>query len=75
MDKRNKRIYRSRNPIKTIAAIISFVLIVIVLLLASIFIGFRQYIVYDDGGGLHLEVPWLEETMPQEDAETGSSKS
>lgn len=40
------------------------ILLVLILLAASIFFGFRQYIVYDEDGGLHLEVPWLEETMP-----------
>jgi hypothetical protein len=30
-----------------------------------LFFGLRKYIVYDTGGGLHLEIPWLEDVTPR----------
>ena len=70
---KNKRVYRNHSPLKTAVVVILFVLLVLVLLTASIFFGFQKYIVYDENGGLHLEVPWLEETMPDNTDEQSSS--
>jgi len=60
--KRNyPRTYRSRRPLKIAFTILLFLVIAAVVLTVSLFFGLRQYVVYDQEGNLHLEIPWLEE--------------
>lgn len=60
--KRNyPRTYRSRRPLKIILTALLSLIIAAIILILSLFFGLRQYIVYDQDGGLHLEIPWLED--------------
>ncbi|SHI19144.1 hypothetical protein SAMN02745823_03216 [Sporobacter termitidis DSM 10068] len=60
--KRNyPRTYRSRRPLKIILTALVTLLIAAIILTLSLFFGLRQYIVYDPGGTLHLEIPWLQD--------------
>jgi hypothetical protein len=56
--------YRSRRPLKIILTVFITLVIAAVILTASLFFGLRRYIVYDQAGNLHLEIPWLEEDRP-----------
>jgi uncharacterized membrane protein YqiK len=68
--KRNyPRTYRSRRPLKILLTALVMLIIAVIILTLSLFFWFRRYIVYDPGGGLHLEIPWLDE----ESAGTGGS--
>ena len=69
MSSRDNRLYRSRRPVKIIITTFLIVVAVIVVFAVSVFFGFQKYIVYDDNG-IHLEVPWLEETVPASSADT-----
>ena len=64
------RVYRSRKPLKTALAVIFSVLVVLIVIAAGIFFGFKRYIVYTSDG-VKLEVPWLQEAedTAQEGAE------
>lgn len=61
MKHRYPRTYRSRRPLKIIFTVLISLVITAVILTVSLFFGLRQYIVYDQNGQLHLEIPWLEE--------------
>lgn len=63
---RDGRIYKVRSPWKTALTVAVIVLAAAILISASIFIGFRKYIVYTDDG-VRLDVPWL-----QEEPQTGA---
>jgi hypothetical protein len=56
------RTYRSRRPLKIIFTVFLSLVLAAVILTVSLFFGLRKYIVYDQNGKLHLEIPWLEET-------------
>jgi len=60
MPNMNKKIYRKRNPVKIILLILLGLVIAAVILVVSVFFGFKKYIVYTDDG-IHLEVPMLQE--------------
>ena len=68
MSSGRKRIYRSTTPLRIAMTVLAVLLALAVLLFTILFFSFRKYIVYT-ADGLHLEVPWLEETLP-EDADT-----
>ena len=53
--------YRSRRPLKIAFTILLYLIIAAIVLTVSLFFGLRRYIVYDQEGNLHLEIPWLEE--------------
>jgi hypothetical protein len=53
--------YRSRRPLKIAFTILLCLIIAAIILTVSLFFGLRRYIVYDQEGNLHLEIPWLEE--------------
>jgi hypothetical protein len=60
--KRNyPRTYRSRRPLKILLTALVSLIIAAIILTLSLFFWFRRYIVYDPGGGLHLEIPWLDD--------------
>ncbi|MBQ2602220.1 MAG: hypothetical protein II583_02240 [Oscillospiraceae bacterium] len=63
---RDSRVYHVRSPWRTAAAVTAIVLVAALIIAASIFFGFRKYIVYTDDG-VRLEVPWLQEE-PQNEA-------
>ena len=63
---RRYRVYRSRSPVRTVITIAAAVLIIIVIFCSLVFFGFRKYIVYTNDG-LRLEVPWLQETVTEEE--------
>ena len=67
MSSGRKRTYRSAKPLRTAASVLGALLALVILVCAIIFFSFRKYIVYT-ADGLRLEVPWLEETMPEADA-------
>lgn len=63
MKRRNyPKTYRSGRPIKIILKVLLSLVIAAIILTVSLFFGLRQYIVYDQDGTLHLEIPWLEES-------------
>jgi hypothetical protein len=64
MKRKYPRTYRSRRPLKIIFTVLISLIIAAVVLTVSLFFGLRQYIVYDENGKLHLEIPWLEEESP-----------
>jgi uncharacterized membrane protein (UPF0136 family) len=61
MKRKSPRTYRSRRPIKVILTILLSLIIAAIIVTVSLFFGLRQYIIYDEDGKLHLEIPWLEE--------------
>jgi uncharacterized membrane protein YqiK len=58
------RTYRSRRPLKIILTSLVALLIAVVILTVSLFFGLRRYIVYDNNGTLHLDIPWLSDVLP-----------
>lgn len=60
MSSKDNRIYRNKRPAKIIITSLLIFIAVLLLLIVTIFFGFRKYIVYTDNG-IRLEVPWLEE--------------
>ena len=60
MASKDKKIYHSRRPWKTVLIIFIILIVLLVVLAVAVFFGFRKYIVYTDDG-IVLEVPWLEE--------------
>ena len=64
---RDSRVYHVRSPWRTAAAVTAIVLVAALIIAASIFFGFRKYIVYTDDG-VRLDVPWLQEE-PQSEAQ------
>ena len=70
MAQKEKRVYHSRKPWKTVLTAFLIFLVVLIALAAAIFFGFRKYIVYTDNG-IVLEVPWL----PDDDGGQISSSS
>lgn len=64
MKRNNPKTYRSRRPLKIVITVFLSLVIVAVVLTVSLFFGLRRYIVYDQDGQLHLEIPWLEEDYP-----------
>lgn len=62
---RGYRNYRGRTPK---GKIVLAVVLVLVILAAIAVMALQQYIVYDESGRPHLELPWREET-PQEDGD------
>ena len=71
MSSGRKRTYRSAKPLRTAASVLGVLLALVILVCAIIFFSFRKYIVYT-ADGLRLEVPWLEETMPDADTPDGA---
>lgn len=68
--KRNyPRTYRSRRPLKILLTALATLVLAAIIVTLSLFFWFRRYIVYDPGGGLHLEIPWLAD----ETGDTGGS--
>ena len=59
------RIYKVRNPWKTVLTVILVIILAAVVLFVSLFLSFRKYIVYSDSG-VRLEVPWLMEEEEEE---------
>ena len=57
---KDKKIYHSRRPWKTVLIVFIVLIVLLVVLAISVFFGFRKYIVYTDDG-IVLEIPWLEE--------------
>ena len=66
MSSGRKRIYRNRTPLRIAMTVLIIVLVLLLLISAIIFFSFQKYIVYT-ADGLRLEVPWLEDTMVEED--------
>lgn len=64
---RDGRIYKVRSPWKTALTVTLIVIAAVLIITASVFFGFRKYIVYTDDG-VRLEVPWL-----QEEPQSGAS--
>lgn len=58
------RTYRSRRPLKIFLTVLTSLILAAVILIVSLYFGLRQYIVYDQDGILHLEIPWLAEDTP-----------
>ncbi len=61
---RGYRNYRGRTPK---GKIVLAVVLVLVILAAVTVIRLQQYIVYDESGRPHLEMPWQEEAPPEEE--------
>lgn len=61
MKRKYPKTYRSRQPLKILLTILLSLIVAAVILTVSLFFGLKRYIVYDSDGGLHLEIPWLEE--------------
>ena len=59
------RVYRGRSPVRVIAGIVAGIVLAAIILCACVFFGFKKYIVYTPDG-LHLEVPWLTETVEEQ---------
>lgn len=57
--KQDERTYHSRKPFKTLLFIILAAALLSVILLISVYFGFKQYIVHTDDG-IRLDIPWLE---------------
>ena len=57
------RTYRSGRPLKIFLTILISLIVAAIILTVSLFFGLQKYIVHDPGGGLHLEIPWLEDEM------------
>ena len=75
MSSGRKRTYRSAKPLRTAASVLGVLLALVILVCAIIFFSFRKYIVYT-ADGLRLEVPWLEDTLPEEEsADDGQTPS
>lgn len=74
---RGKRIYRSHNPIKIIALILSVIIVLALVFVIFVFFWFQNYITYT-ADGIRLEVPWLEEDVadaPPSNAADNASNS
>jgi hypothetical protein len=64
--KRNyPRTYRSRRPLKIFLTALLTLLVAAIILTISLFFGLRRYIVYDQHGNLHLEIPWLDDSTAE----------
>jgi len=61
----SRRVYRGKSPARLLAGIVAGVVLAAIILCASVFFGFRKYIVYTPDG-LRLEVPWLEEPAEEQ---------
>jgi membrane protein YdbS with pleckstrin-like domain len=61
MKRHSPKTYKSRRPLKIAVTVFLCLLLVFIITAVSLFFGLRRYIVYDQDGGLHLEIPWLEE--------------
>jgi hypothetical protein len=59
--RKSPKTYKSRRPLKIFITVFLSLILAFVILTVSLFFGLRRYIVYDPDGGLHLEIPWLEE--------------
>lgn len=57
----DRRIYRRKRPLRTFFTVVIVTLVLALVLSATVFFGFRRYIVYTDNG-VRLEVPWLTES-------------
>ena len=60
MAKNIPRTYRNRRPLKIILTVLLSLIAAFVILIVSLFFGFRKYIVYTQDG-LRLDIPWLTE--------------
>ncbi len=61
MKRKTPKTYKSRRPLKILITVLLSLILAFIITAVGLFFGLRRYIVEDPDGGIHLEIPWLEE--------------
>ena len=63
---RGGAVYHGRKPLRIVLKVVGWLVLIAVVLTAFAFFWFKRYIVYTEDG-LRVQVPYLAETMVDED--------
>ncbi len=66
---RSKDIYEGRKKSRSHVGLIIGIVLAVIVLLALLFYGLREYCVYDDAGNAHIVLPFTQEARDLKAAE------